>query len=149
MASITEAILLSGVLCGTLDAAAATSTFGLQGIPPRRLWQGVASGLLGEEAFQQGTRTVTLGLLLHYLIAFTAAAVFCYSATWIPWLIRSPLTAGLVYGILVFLVMNLIVVPLSARPKRPVSPAGVVIQLLIHIFCVGLPVSLTAAHFLR
>jgi uncharacterized membrane protein YagU involved in acid resistance len=105
--------------------------------------------LLGEKSFRQGGKSVALGLLLHFTVAFSAATVFCLAARQLPLLIALPFVYGVLYGIAVFLVMNLIVVPLSARPKRPVNTAGVVAQILIHIFFVGLPISLSASHFLK
>jgi hypothetical protein len=53
------------------------------------------------------------------------------------------LVCGLFYGIAVFLVMNLVVLPVSAFP-RPIGPfsVGVLYQgLLVHMFLVGLPIS--------
>jgi uncharacterized membrane protein YagU involved in acid resistance len=141
-----RAIVWGGALCGTLDAIAATSSFALRKVPPMRVWQNVASGLLGASSFQKGWRTAALGLLLHLVIAFGAATVFCVTAHWLPWLVRFPVTAGALYGIVVFLVMNLIVLPLSAMPKRQVTGAVVVTQLVIHVLFVGLPISLAASR---
>jgi hypothetical protein len=117
------------------------------GIAPVRVWQGVASGLLGEAAFGKGWRSGALGLLLHFVIAFTAAAAFVEASRQVPLLARAYWITGPLYGVGVFLVMNLIVVPLSARPKRPASPQAMVIQLVIHILFVGLPIALAANHF--
>jgi uncharacterized membrane protein YagU involved in acid resistance len=143
-----QAILWGGLLCGVLDAAAAMVQFGLQDIPPVRVWQRVASGLIGEQAFHRGWITAALGLLLHFFIAFSAATVFCVAASHIPLLLESPLVAGALYGICVFLVMNLIVIPLSAGPKRKARASTVAVQVVIHILFVGLPISLSASHFL-
>jgi hypothetical protein len=149
MSQMIQAIFRGGLLCGVLDATAAMSQFGLQGIPPGRVWQRVASGLIGEQASHMGRKGAALGLLLHFFIAFSAATVFCVAADYVPLLLESPILAGALYGICVFLVMNLIVVPLSAGPKRKVRPSAIVIQIAIHILFVGLPISLAASHFLR
>ena len=64
---------------------------------------------------------------------------------------RSPtvlLNSGPLYGVIVFLVMHLIVVPLSARPKRPAQVMVVAIQIVIHMFFVGLPIAMAANRFL-
>ncbi len=86
-----------------------------------------------------------MGLLLHFGIAFSAATVFCFAARYVPVLLRFPVTAAALYGIAVFLVMNLIVLPLSAMPKRRVTRRGIAIQLAFHIFLIGLPISLSAS----
>lgn len=57
--------------------------------------------------------------------------------------------AGLGYGIVVFAVMNLIVVPLSAMPKRPTNASLLVAQVLMHLLLVGLPISAAAHHFAK
>jgi hypothetical protein len=149
MTGMGHAIVWGGFLCGTLDAVAASLFLRSQGVSPIRVWQGVASGLVGESAFKKGWTSVCWGLMLHFLIAFIAATVFCVAARFVPELLRSPFAAGILYGVAVFLVMNFVVLPLSARPKRPVTAVGIVAQLLIHALWVGLPISLSASHFLK
>jgi hypothetical protein len=112
------------------------------GIHPLRVWQGVASGLLGERAFRHGWVSGSLGLLLHFIIAFSAAIVFVGLCRQIPFVARAYWISGPVYGVAVFLVMNLVVVPLSARPKRPVPSQAMIVQLIIHVLFVGLPIAL-------
>jgi uncharacterized membrane protein YagU involved in acid resistance len=145
---IVQAVLCGGILCGVLDGLAATVSFRMRGVPAQRVWQNVASGLLGASAFQKGRRSAALGLVLHFTIALGAACVFCLGAAFLPVLLRSPVIAGAVYGIVVFLAMNLVVLPLSAMPKRPFNAAVFVTQLFIHILFVGLPVSLSASRIL-
>jgi hypothetical protein len=147
MAGTFQAILWAGSACAILDGLAASIQFGLIGIKPVRVWQGVASGLLGERAFHKGWLSGSLGLLLHSLIAFTVAALFVGASRRIPFLAQAYWISGPLYGIAVFLVMNLVVVPLSARPKRQASSQAVVVQLMIHIFFVGLPIALVANRF--
>jgi hypothetical protein len=149
MTDVARAIVWGGSLCGVLDAVAATTAFRLQGVPWIRLWQSVASGLLGESAFRQGAKSAAFGLLLHFFIAFAAAGTFCLTALHVAILLRYPLTFGALYGIAVFVVMNLIVRPLSRQTKRPVTRTGVSIQLIIHMVIVGPSISLSAAHFLN
>jgi hypothetical protein len=144
MSNMVRAILWGGTACGTLDAIAATVSFALRGVPPVRVWQNVASGLLGARSFEKNWKTGTLGLLLHFVIAFSAAMVFCLAARSMPALLHFPVLAGAAYGIVVFLVMNRIVLPLSAMPKRPLTSALIVTQLIIHVLCVGLPIALAA-----
>jgi hypothetical protein len=147
MTAAFQAILWAGSACAILDGLAASIQFGLIGIKPIRVWQGVASGLLGERAFRAGWLSGSMGLLLHVVIAFTAAAVFVEASRQIPFLARDYWISGPLYGVAVFLVMNLIVVPFSARPKRPTSSQAVLVQLIIHILFVGLPIALATNRF--
>lgn len=147
--NVGAAALGGGLLCGTLDGAAAIYFLGRQGIPPIRVWQGIASGLIGPSAFQKGLKTAIAGVLLHFLIALSFALAYCGAAARIPQLVRLPLLTGGLYGIVVFAVMNLIVLPLSARPKRADSLAGVMLQLAIHVAFVGWPIALAASYLSR
>jgi len=70
------AIFSAGLLAGVLDITAAFVTWVPQGVPPVRILQGIASGLLGPQAFKEGIQTALLGGALHFLIALSAAAVF-------------------------------------------------------------------------
>ena len=142
MTGALQAILWAGSACAILDGVAASVQCGLLGIKPLRVWQGVASGLLGERAFRHGWVSGSLGLLLHFVIALTAATVFVELCRQIPSFAQAYWISGPLYGVGVFLVMNLIVVPLSARPKRPVPSQAMIAQLIIHVFFVGLPIAL-------
>jgi len=76
MVEALRAIVWGGASCAVLDGLAASVQFGLKGIKPLHVWQGVASGLLGERAFREGWLSGGIGLLLHFAIAFSVAAVF-------------------------------------------------------------------------
>ena len=60
-------------------------------------------------------------------------------------MLRWPAVAGIIYGIAIYTIMNLVVLPLSAAPKRQVTKLGVIIQLIIHMLFVGLPIALSAS----
>lgn len=111
-----------------------------------RLLQFVASGLLGAEAFQGGSSTAALGLALHFMIAFTVVIVFYVARERLAFAREHAVAAGITYGILVWLAMNLIVLPLSAaRPRHALVPD--LIQIGIHMCIIGLPTSLLLRRF--
>jgi hypothetical protein len=64
------AILWAGLTCGTLDITAALVVYGRFGLPPMRLLQGIAAGLLGPRALEGGLATALLGLLCHFSSQF-------------------------------------------------------------------------------
>ena len=64
------------LLVGTLDISDAFIFYGLRGISPTRILQGIASGVLGRAAFSMGHRAALLGLFFHFFIAFSATTVF-------------------------------------------------------------------------
>jgi uncharacterized membrane protein YagU involved in acid resistance len=142
-----EVISLAGLLSGTLDLAATSTLMSSQGVPLKRLLQTIASGALGASSFQHGKKTAALGFFLHFLIAFSAAFAYYAISRKLTALIDSPLFSGVVYGSAVHLLMSRIVVPLSAAPKRNFSAKAFLTQLIIHIFCVGLPIALIISRF--
>jgi len=143
--TLTRAIVYGTLVVGTLDALDAVVFFGFRGVAPHRIFQSIAAGLLGRAAFTGGPATVALGVVLHYFIAFAIVATFVAASRYIPVLTRTPILTGLVYGVGVYLVMNLVVVPLSAAGGRPSFPWPILINgLLIHMLGVGLPSSLFA-----
>jgi hypothetical protein len=141
-------ILLGGLLAGALDIAAAFA-MSWPRVGPTRVLQSIASGLLGRAAYQGGPPTAALGLALHFTIALSAAAIY-YAASrrwdvlrtrWVAW--------GVVYGVLVYLVMNLVVLPLSRIGFRRPALSSVALLLVIHMLCVGLPIAWAAARASR
>ena len=135
-------IFWAGLLCGILDIAAAFLTWAAKGVAPGRVLQGIASGLLGPKAFEEGLWTMALGGALHFLIAFSAAAVFYAATLEIAFMTRRPFTAGVLYGVLVYGFMYWVVMPLSLVRPRPFSWSATLIAIITHMVCVGLPISL-------
>jgi hypothetical protein len=137
-------ILVGGALAGTFDMISALITFG-PGVP-----RAIAGGLLGRAAFQGGAGTWVLGFLLHYFIAFSAAAIYCLSSRKLPFLKTNWLVCGLFYGIAVFLVMNLVVLPLCAlHSMGPYQYPRLVQGILVHMLIIGLPISLSLNRLAR
>jgi len=143
------ALLCAGLACGCLDITAALVVYGFFGLKPMRLLQGIASGLLGQKAFSGGLATALLGLLCHFVVAFGAAAVYLAASRGLGFLTEQAVISGALYGVAVYFFMQHIVLPLSAAAKRPFSLQMMLIGLIIHIFCVGLPISLCVRRFSR
>lgn len=142
-------VFMGTVVAGTLDIVAAIFVWSLRDVPATRVLQSIASGLLGKDAFAGGNATAWYGLLLHFLIMSGIALVFVFASRRLEILLRHPLLAGAAYGLVVFAIMTYVVVPLSASPIKPPPPLQVLEGLLIHMICVGLPISLTAHRFGR
>ncbi|MCL4265839.1 MAG: hypothetical protein KJ069_21675 [Anaerolineae bacterium] len=111
----------------------------IQKTPFILIWQYIASGLLGDAAFAGGMATALLGLFFHLIISFVIAAVFILAADRIPLLRRHVIVGSLVYGFGVFIVMNMIVTPLSAAPPLPAPTLPWLIEAILeHVLIVGL-----------
>jgi len=136
------AIAVGGLIAGALDLTQACILFGWD-IP-----LAIAGGLLGPKAFHGGIATYVLGVLLHFFIAFSAAAIYCAASRRLDFLKEHALVCGLCYGAAVELVMRLIVLPLSALHARgPYQLHDLIQGLLVHMAVVGLPISFSVRRF--
>jgi uncharacterized membrane protein YagU involved in acid resistance len=141
-------IFWAGLIAGTLDLTGACVVSWLRaGVTPVRVFQSVASGLYGSASFTGGAKTAVLGVVLHFIIATTAAAVYYLASRRLRFLINQTIIAGVLYGVVVYLFMNFVVLPLSAVIRRPVPLSGRIIGMLIIIFCVGLPIAIIVRRF--
>ena len=145
-----QPIFLGGLIAGTLDLTAACVYSWLRAnVSPITVFQAIASGVLGRESFTGGAKTAVLGVALHFLIATVATAVFYFvSRKWL-FLVERPIVAGLLYGIPVYLVMNFVVLPLSQVQMRPQPISVRIVNLVILMFCIGLPIALIVRRFAR
>jgi hypothetical protein len=144
-ASPGKAILIGGLIAGALDIIYAFLFYGWKyGISPLRILQSVASGLLGRASRDGGLATGALGLFLQFVIAIGAAAVFYVFSRYLPKLREHPIASGIVFGLVVYCVMNFVVVPLSAYPyPRRFEPLTTIMGVLVHMFLIGVPISLS------
>jgi hypothetical protein len=142
-----RAIWWGGLLAGALDITAAFVTWGVRGISPVRILQSVARGLLGPAAMRGGLATAALGLVLHFVIAFGAAAVYWAASRRMPVLAQRAVAMGILYGIAVFAFMNFVVIPLSAAPPQRFTSTSLAIAVLTHMCCVGLPIAISVRRF--
>jgi hypothetical protein len=140
-----RAVIYGGLTIGLLDGLDALIFFGPRGVAPERIFQAIAAGLIGRAtAFGGGWVTTALGAVLHLTIALTIATVYYQASLRVPTLVRRPLVCGPLYGVLVYLVMNLIVIPLSALGRGSPTVPVVINGVLIHLVGVGLPAALFA-----
>lgn len=144
------ASLLGGVVAGILDLFCAFMTIGLRGTPVKGILQYIASGAIGPSSFEGGYATAFLGFGVHFTIAIVMAAVFVIAASRLAQLVHRPLLWGALYGLATWAAMNYVIVPMSRAPgwKLP-SGQGLVEGVLASVFLVGVPIALSARHFLK
>src|SRR5579864_4774939 len=85
-------IIVGGLIAGALDLTQACILFG------RRIPLVIAAGLLGRTALHGGAGTYILGILLHFFIALSAAAVYYAVSRKLRFMTEHPLVCGLVFG---------------------------------------------------
>jgi hypothetical protein len=146
---IVSSILVGGGMAAVLDGLDAVIAFRLVlGLDPKTIYQFVASGMLGPSAYAGGTATALVGVAVHCLIAFSAAALFSIASVRIPRLLERPLFHGALYGVAVYAFMNHVVTPLSLIPPSPFSLALFLNGVIGHALFVGLPITLAARYYL-
>jgi uncharacterized membrane protein YagU involved in acid resistance len=128
----------AGLVAGATNLVAAGAIFG--GTMTHG-FQMIAAGLLGEQAFSGGLEAAVLGALLHFGISIVAAALYLWAALRHPALIRHWLVGGVVFGVLAYLVMNLVVVPLSRAANPDFSFSIIIKELLAHTILFGVPIA--------
>jgi hypothetical protein len=123
---------------------------------PRRVFQSVASGVLGRGSFDGGTPAALLGVFLHFTIAVIWTSIYACVVRRLSIVQRLVTTAGgtiavgAIYGAMIWLSMDYIVIPLSRATFTPPSNPGFWQQLVWHIVGVGqLVVWLTERVFAR
>jgi len=147
MSRLVRAGLLTGIVDGLFSSVLSAFFYGST---VSRLWQGVASVLLGSDALNGGRRTALIGLLMHFGVAFAWSAVFLFLLLrweWIRGLLASRhgvLKVAALYGPFIWMVMSLVVIPaLTRRPPRITLRWW--IQWFGHIPFVGIPIVASSA----
>ena len=134
--------MVGGLVAATLDIAYACVFWAIEAdVSPSRILQSVAAGLLGESSFRGGSGTAALGLLLHYLIALGMALAFYTAARHWTLLRKHWLRAGAVYGLLLYVLMQYVVVPLSRAGGGPQDTHWVTLSIAAHVVLVGIPIA--------
>ena len=137
-------ILWICLLAGTLDITDNLIFNQLRGTTPKMVFQYIASGLTGMEAFRDGLASIVLGVAIHYTIALIWTVVFYAASRKLAILSRRPVLSGLVYGGAVYLFMNFIILPLSGvpHPRSAITLASRINGVLALLLFIGLPISL-------
>lgn len=146
--SILKPIALATLVAGALDIAAAILLSLVLGNGPAAMLRTVASGPF-PAATGWGAGGSALGLAVHFALMAIMAAIFIAAAERIRTLTANPVRWGVVYGLVTYVAMNLVVVPLRWPAAFPPSPRSVATQLFCHIVLVGIPIALIAARYLR
>lgn len=147
------AVLLVSVLAGTLDLIAAhLHGWAISGRFPTYIFKGIASGLFGRErAFHGGFEMIAIGAFSHYLISFAFTLLFFLGAERAALLRTHVGIVGSVYALVVWSVMNLMVLPLSALSASlpDFTSASTYVGMVILVVALGIPTAAGARFFFR
>lgn len=144
-----RAILLGGGLAGFADFVYPTLMSVINGGSPLRPWLGVASGLLGASAREGGIGMAALGVVLHFFICISAAALLWLIVKNLRFVPRQWIVLGILHGIAVLLVMNYVILPLSGIGRSIYPLKELHVHAFWHIVLVGLPTAFFVSRGLR
>jgi hypothetical protein len=147
---VARRILVAGAVVALLDITYAYVFFGLilKLVGVQSLFQSISAGLLGRAAYQGGLPTALLGAGFHLLIAYSWTVAFYLAVRNFDALHRAARTTGgrivlgLVYGVVVYLLMDLVVLKLSRAHSTPPSNWRFYVNLVQHMVMIGLPIAL-------
>jgi hypothetical protein len=145
---LVRAWLLTALIDGLFSSCLAAFFYGST---VTRLWQGVASVLIGAKAFEGGLHTALIGIVMHMTVAFTWSAVFLFLVMQLPVVRRvldtrfGVVKVASVYGPCIWLAMSLVVIPLLTH-RPPTINYRWWVQLIGHFPFVGLPIVASAAR---
>jgi hypothetical protein len=144
-----KTILMAWLTAGCLDLLAAIIVYSLimQRVTTMRLLKGIARGALGNTAYEGGIGTALAGVAFHFTIAFCFAVFYFFIFPYVPFLKKQKIISGLLYGIFVWCVMNLAILPLLKIAPVPTKWDSIVRGAVILMFCIGLPISLIVSGY--
>ncbi len=134
-----KAILKTGLIAGTMDGLAAVVILAKMNFTG--VFQYVASGVFGKASFEGGAATTIAGVGFHYFNAFAFTVFYFVIYPRLAFLQKQMFVSALVYGIFVWCVMNLIVVPMSNVAMAPFNWGRAFLNMAILIVCIGLPIA--------
>jgi uncharacterized membrane protein YagU involved in acid resistance len=149
--SATKTILLSGFTAGTLDILAAffVYSFMMKVVTPLQILQRIATGVFAKTIIGSETVMALTGLLFHYIIAFSFAIGYFFVFPHVKILHRNAVTSGLLYGVFVWAVMNLIIVPLSNASHASFALNSFLKAIIILMLCIGLPIAMITSKYYK
>ena len=143
--NILKHILLTGLLAGTLDVATAMIVYNSN---PNNMFRYIASGAFGSEtAFTGGSEMVICGIILHYFIALWWTTLYFLVYPLIQRVASHKYIAGVLYGIFVWVMMNMVVIPFTEIAQGDFYWDRAIVGATILVFMIGIPVSFFAHRF--
>ena len=135
-------VLCCGLTAGTLDGLAAIVVYGpvFGRASVSQIFRGIASALFGRAVFLVGSHYTFYGIFLHYMIALLFSAAYGIAYQRFSLLQKNWLRNGVLYGVMVWIIMNKLVLPLAGMPG-PSKASGVAMGMMILILCVGIPIA--------
>ena len=140
-----KTILITGFVAGFLDITAAIVILGKMNATG--VLKYIASGAFGKKAFAGGTEMVIYGLLMHFIIAYSFTILYLFAYPYIGLFKKQKVLSGLLYGIFVWAVMNLLVLPFTNVAQAAFRWDKALLNMSILMVMIGLPIALMVNHY--
>jgi hypothetical protein len=144
--SFWPAVWIGGLIAGTVDVGAACAIYKTT---PLIVFQAIAGGILGRATFESGWPSGALGLALQGGMLLLIASFCVLAGNQFSVLARRWAAAGCLYGVITFIVMDYIVVPLSASRTQPHFYLPWFIKKMLAMLLFGLIISGVAHRYAR
>jgi hypothetical protein len=140
---VLKTIFLSGFVAATLDMLAAIIVYAhiQQKTTALKILQSIASAVFGKAAYDGGIEMGLYGLAFHFFIAFCFAAAYCFFFPYVSFFRKHTVISGVLYGVLIWLIMNLVVLPIAFQHSPSFTWGTAFTGIIILIVAVGLPIS--------
>jgi hypothetical protein len=138
-----KTIIIAWLVAGTLDISAALLLYYLRtGNNPSRVLQYITSAIIDKTSYTGGTAVNIAGLLLHYIIALLFVTLLFVIYPALRRLFDNRVCWAALYGLFIWAVMNLLVLPLTLLPVQPIQPLKTMESVLVLVLAIGLPATL-------
>lgn len=143
-----KSIALTGFIVGTLDILAAFLMYFMSsGNGPMNVLLYIASAAFGGKAFSGGVPMALVGLLFHFIIAFGFTFLLFKAYPGVNKFVKNQFLQAVLFGLVIWVIMNLIVLPLSSVPKGAFDLVGAIKGAVVLILAVGVPISMGARNY--
>jgi asparagine N-glycosylation enzyme membrane subunit Stt3 len=133
-------LVYDGIAAGLIAGAIADAFLFATGVLSwPQSYEFIASALVGRAALAS-TAYVPLGIAIHFAISAAWGAAFALTAQRYPQLIGRPIVSGLVFGLVVMIVMQLLLM-LNGMWHAPQSGGQLVVSIVSHTAFFGLPIA--------
>jgi uncharacterized membrane protein YagU involved in acid resistance len=144
-----QTILSAGLVAGSFDLLTAILVYSvaMERTTDRKLLQGIGKAAFGSNTFPDETSLALSGVAVHFFIAFSFAIFYFFIFPHIAFLRKRKTLSGLLYGVFVWCVMNMAVLPLFHIANIPHKWDSIVRGAVILMFCIGLPISIIVSRY--
>jgi uncharacterized membrane protein YagU involved in acid resistance len=137
-----KTIIIAWLVAGTADICAAMLLYYLRtGNNPSAVLQYITSAVIDTTAYTRSMAINIAGLLLHYIIALLFVTLLFILYPVMHRLFNNRVCWAAVYGLFIWAIMNLLVLPLTRLPAQPIQPLKALQGILVLVLAIGLPAS--------